>query len=46
MPVTAFRTGPVHPSPESDVIVVHCSDARYQPHVQEFLRRVLGLERY
>ncbi|MBE3071345.1 MAG: hypothetical protein IMZ67_00085 [Acidobacteria bacterium] len=33
-------------APEADVIVVHCSDARYQPHVQEFLRRGLGLERY
>ena len=46
MAATRFRTGPVHPSPESDVVVVHCSDPRYQPHFQEFLRTGLGLERY
>ena len=46
MPASAFRTGPVHPSPESDVIVVHCSDPRYQPHFQEFLRQGLGVGRY
>jgi hypothetical protein len=32
--------------PESDVVVVHCSDPRYQPHFQEFLRKRLGLDRY
>ena len=46
MAASAFRTGPVHPSPEADVIVVQCSDSRYQPHFQEFLRKGLGLDRY
>lgn len=46
MPDTTFRTGPVHPSPEADVIVVHCSDPRYQPHFQDFLKRGLGLDSY
>lgn len=46
MPTPAFRTGPVHPSPESDVVVVHCSDPRYQPYFQQFLGKGLGLERY
>jgi hypothetical protein len=40
------RTGAVDASAESDVIVVHCSDARYQPHFQEFLKQGLALERY
>jgi hypothetical protein len=31
---------------DEGVVVVHCSDPRYQPHFQEFLRRGLGLERY
>jgi len=43
---TMFRTGPVHPSPESDVIVVHCSDARYQRHFRHFLKQGLGLDGY
>jgi hypothetical protein len=43
---TTFRTGPVHLSPESDVIVVHCSDPRYQPHFRDFLKRGLGLDSY
>lgn len=46
MPEAAIDMGAVHASPESDVVVVHCSDARYQPHFQEFLRQELGLERY
>jgi len=46
MPEPVIRTGAVHPSPESDVVVVHCSDPRYQPHFQEFLKAGLGLERY
>jgi hypothetical protein len=36
----------VHPSPESDVVAVHCSDPRYQPHFQDFLKRGLGLSSY
>ena len=31
---------------EENVLVVHCSDPRYQPHFQEFLRRELGVTRY
>jgi hypothetical protein len=46
MPDTTFRTGPVPPSPESDVIVVHCSDPDFQPHFQDFLKRGLGLTSY
>ncbi len=42
----SFRTGPSPSSAESDVIVVHCSDARFQPHFQEFLKQGLGVERY
>ena len=42
----AFRSGPVHVSPEADVIVVHCSDPRYQPHFQQFLNTALGLGHY
>lgn len=33
-------------TPEENVLVVHCSDPRYQPHFQDFLRRELGLARY
>jgi hypothetical protein len=29
-----------------DVLVVHCSDPRYQPHFQDFLRGELGIPRY
>lgn len=28
------------------MLVVHCSDPRYQPHFQEFLRKGLGLTHY
>jgi len=42
----AFRSGPVHASPEADVIAIHCSDPRYQPHFQQFLNTALGLGRY
>jgi hypothetical protein len=42
----AFRSGPVHASTQADVIAVHCSDPRYQPHFQQFLNTALGLGRY
>jgi hypothetical protein len=29
-----------------EVLVMHCSDGRFQPHFQDFLRRDLGLEHY
>lgn len=28
------------------MVVVHCSDPRYQPHFQDFLRNGLGLDHY
>jgi hypothetical protein len=45
MPET-YRT-PAQPSRvESAPVVVHCSDPRYQPHFQDFLRNGLGLDHY
>ncbi len=43
-----YRTSGVRPDSgeEPGVVVIHCSDPRYQPHFQEFLRKGLGLERY
>ncbi len=41
-----YRTAPQQAQGESSVLVVHCSDPRYQPHFQDFLRQGLGLERY
>lgn len=41
-----YQTSPLGAGGESHVVVVHCSDPRYQPHFQEFLRRGLGLEHY
>ncbi len=35
------------PSPEAGgVVVIHCSDPRYQPHFQDFLRSGLKLDHY
>src|SRR5688572_17029378 len=31
---------------EDSVLVVHCSDPRYQPHFQRFLKEDLGIARY
>lgn len=41
-----YQTSPIGAGGESHVVVVHCSDPRYQPHFQEFLRIGLGLEHY
>lgn len=41
-----YRTALPQAKAESGVVVVHCSDPRYQPHFQDFLRKGLGLERY
>ena len=39
--------GPKPVGPElPEVLVIHCSDGRFQPHFQDFLRRDLGLEHY
>jgi hypothetical protein len=46
--ITAYRSRAVEPAQEGGVgaLVVHCSDARYLPHFQDFLRDGLGLPRY
>ncbi len=31
---------------EAGVVVIHCSDPRFQPHFQDFLRRDLNLPNY
>jgi hypothetical protein len=41
-PVEARPAGGEQPS----VLVVHCSDGRFQPRFQDFLRRDLGVEHY
>jgi len=40
------RTDTVRPEEESGIVVVHCSDPRFQPHFQEFLRQKLGPDSY
>jgi hypothetical protein len=40
------RSDTVRPDEESGIVVVHCSDPRFQPHFQEFLRQKLGLDSY
>jgi hypothetical protein len=32
--------------PMPDLLAVHCSDPRYQPHFQEFLRELTGVREY
>jgi hypothetical protein len=48
MPLMAilYRTSPHGVTTESGVIVVHCSDPRYQWHFHEFLRHGLGVREY
>lgn len=41
-----YVTPPFGAGGESHVLVVHCSDPRYQPHFQDFLHRGLGVDRY
>jgi hypothetical protein len=42
-----YRSAPVAAESGSDpVVVIHCSDPRYQPHFQDFLRAGLKLDRY
>ncbi len=41
-----FRTSQVKSSSESAAVVIHCSDPRYQPHFQDFLRNALKLDCY
>ena len=41
-----YLTEPMGGGGESHVLVVHCSDPRFQPHFQEFLHRGLSVDRY
>lgn len=42
-----YRSSPVAAeSGGNPVVVIHCSDPRYQPHFQDFLRGGLKLDRY
>src|SRR5262249_23558599 len=41
-----YRTAQQPALDESSVLVVHCSDPRYQPHFQDFLRQGLRLDHY
>ena len=41
-----YRTSPHGMPREAGVIVVHCSDPRYQWHFHEFLRNALGIREY
>jgi hypothetical protein len=42
----AYRSAPI-PDPRGEgVVVVHCSDPRYQPHFNNFVRDGLKLDRY
>ena len=41
-----YRTALPAAKSEAGILVVHCSDPRYQPHFQDFLHNGLGLERY
>ena len=40
-----YRSKPLGTS-QSHVVVIHCSDPRYQPHFQDFLHAGLGLTHY
>ena len=41
-----YRSAAIETNTEGGVVVVHCSDPRYQPHFQDFLRNGLGLANY
>ncbi len=43
---TLYRTQAGPTGIEGAAVVIHCSDPRYQPHFQEFLRKGLGLDNY
>lgn len=45
--VSSYRSARIEAKPESaGVVVIHCSDPRYQPHFQDFLRKNLGITNY
>jgi hypothetical protein len=41
-----YQTAPRPRLSEDGVLVIHCSDPRYQPHFQDFLQNGLGLDHY
>jgi hypothetical protein len=42
-----YRSAPLTAEQDGNpAVVVHCSDPRYQPHFQDFLRRGLKIDRY
>ena len=44
--IKTYRTASVESKKESDTVVINCSDPRYQPHFQDFVRNGLGLDQY
>jgi len=42
----AYRPQSTDNTKQARVVVIHCSDPRYQPHFQDFLRLRLGLPHY
>jgi hypothetical protein len=44
---TTYRSVALEARPEAaGTVVIHCSDPRYQPHFQDFLRNGLGVPNY
>jgi hypothetical protein len=41
-----YTSAPLRRTGDAGVLVIHCSDPRYQPHFQDFLRNGLGLDHY
>jgi hypothetical protein len=41
-----YQSAEVRPSAEGAPIAVHCTDPRFQPHFQDFLRTALKLDHY
>jgi hypothetical protein len=41
-----YQTAEVRSSAEGAPIAIHCSDPRFQPHFQDFLRNALHLDHY
>jgi hypothetical protein len=45
--MTSYRTTALESKPEAaGTVVIHCSDPRYQPHFQDFVRKGLGVANY
>jgi hypothetical protein len=42
----SYRSAPLSRIRDDGILVIHCSDPRYQPHFQDFLRNGLGLDHY